>query len=213
MLVSFSGIDSAGKTTQIEMLLSYGRENNISMKRLWGKARGTPGVVFLKSLVRRDRKMSQKEKMEYRADFFQNTKKKKFLLIMSLLDLLWFFGIYYRIQNLLHRVIVLDRYIWDTYIEVKTEFRGIEFEKWILWKLVVAVSPKPKTSFLFVIPAEESIRRDIQKQDLTVDSLELKKEKISLYMRLAEEGKWQNIMDGTKTIEELHKEVISILGI
>ena len=213
MIVSFSGIDSAGKTTQIEMLLAHCKENNIRAKRLWGKARGTPGVVFLKSLVRRDRKMSQEEKLEYRADFFQNRKKKKFLLVVSLLDLLWYFGIYYRIESLFYKITILDRYVWDTFIEVKTEFTGIDFEDWLLWKLVVMVSPKPKHSFLFVIPAEESLRRDVQKGDLTVDKIELKKEKIALYMQLKDEGKWLHIMDGMKSREELHKSVLTILKI
>lgn len=213
MIVSFSGIDSAGKTTQIEMLLRYCDENNIRAKRLWGKARGTPGVEFLKSLVRRDRKMSKEEKQEYRAEFFQNMKKKRFLLIMSLLDLLWYFGIYYRIESLFHKVTILDRYVWDTYIEVSTEFTGIPFENWLLWKMVVWLSPKPRHSFLFVIPAEESLRRDIQKNDLTVDALELKQAKIDLYMQLKDEEKWTHVMDGMKSREELHQSVLKLLGI
>ena len=213
MIVSFSGIDSAGKTTQIEMLLRYCDENNIRAKRLWGKARGTPGVEFLKSLVRRDRKMSKEEKQEYRAEFFQNMKKKRFLLIMSLLDLLWYFGIYYRIESLFHKVTILDRYVWDTYIEVSPEFPGIPFENWLLWKMVVWLSPKPRHSFLFVIPAEESLRRDIQKNDLTVDALELKQAKIDLYMQLKDEEKWTHVMDGMKSREELHQSVLKLLGI
>ena len=213
MIVSFSGIDSAGKTTQIEMLLRYCDENNIRAKRLWGKARGTPGVEFLKSLVRRDRKMSKEEKQEYRAEFFQNMKKKRFLLIMSLLDLLSYFGIYYRIESLFHKVTILDRYVWDTYIEVSTEFTGIPFENWLLWKMVVWLSPKPRHSFLFVIPAEESLRRDIQKNDLTVDALELKQAKIDLYMQLKDEEKWTHVMDGMKSREELHQSVLKLLGI
>ena len=75
------------------------------------------------------------------------------------------------------------------------------------------MSPKPETSFLFVIPPEESIKRDIQKHDLTVDSLQLKKEKIDLYVKLKEAGKWSHIMDGMRTIEELHKQVKEILKI
>lgn len=213
MLVSFSGIDSAGKTTQIKLLEDYCENSGIKTKRIWGKARGTPGVLFLKRILRRDNKMTQEEKLEYRAEVFQNKSKKTFLLVASLLDLLWFFGIYYRIANLFHRIVILDRYVWDTYIEVKTEFTGIDFEKWILWKLVVAVSPKPRVSFLFVIPPEESIRRDIQKEDLTVDSLELKKEKIAFYMELKEKKKWTNVMDGMKTIDSLHKEVLVVLGL
>lgn len=213
MIVSFSGIDSAGKTTQIEMLLQYCDEKNIRAKRLWGKARGTPGVEFLKNLVRRDRKMTQEEKLEYREEVYKSSKKKYLLLIVSLLDLLWYFGLYYRIESLFHKVTILDRYVWDTFVEVSTEFTGIHFENWLLWKLVVCASPKPKHSLLFVIPAEESIRRDIQKNDLTVDALELKQAKINLYLKLKDEAKWTNVMDGMKSREELHKDVLAILGI
>ena len=213
MLISFSGIDSAGKTTQIEMLLRYCDERGISAKRLWGKARGTPGVEFLKSLVRRDRKMTQEEKQEYRAGIYQSSKKKHLLLIASLLDLLWYFGIYYRIEGLFHKITILDRYIWDTFIEVSTEFSGINFEKWLLWKMVVWIAPKPKYSLLFVIPAEESLRRDIQKGDLTADAIERKKEKIALYMNLVDEGKWEYVLDGMKTREELHQNVVKLLDI
>ena len=127
MLVSFSGIDSAGKTTQIQQLESYCRNNGIRFVRLWGKARGTPGVELLKSIFRRDKGMSFEQKMEYRSEVFKNSKKKKLLLIASLLDLCWYWGIYYRVRSLFYDITVLDRYIWDTYIEVRTEFVGIDF--------------------------------------------------------------------------------------
>lgn len=213
MIISFSGIDSAGKTTQIDMLMEYCKKNNIDAKRLWGKARGTPGVEFLKSIVRRDKKMEHQEKMEYRKAFFQNTKKKRLLLIISLLDLIWYFGIYYRIESLFHRITILDRYVWDTFVEVKTEFTGIDFEKWLLWKIVVIISPKPKHSFLFVIPAEESLRRDVQKGDLDADHVELKREKIDLYLSLKDAGKWMHVMDGMQSREELNESVLSILKV
>lgn len=56
MIVSFSGIDSAGKTTQIDLLYKYFEEHHIKAKKIWSKARGTPGVLLLKQLVRRDKK-------------------------------------------------------------------------------------------------------------------------------------------------------------
>lgn len=74
-------------------------------------------------------------------------------------------------------------------------------------------APKPKYSLLFVIPAEESLRRDIQKGDLTADAIERKKEKIALYMHLVEEGKWEYVLDGMKTREELHQSVVKLLDI
>ena len=62
MIVSFSGIDSAGKTTQIELLSEYCVRNPIRCRKVWSKARGTPGVLLLKELVRKDKKMDALEK-------------------------------------------------------------------------------------------------------------------------------------------------------
>jgi hypothetical protein len=66
------------------------RKNNIKAKKVWGKARGTPGVEFIKKLVRRDKSMSFGKKMEYRAQIYKSFKKKRLLLIASILDLYWY---------------------------------------------------------------------------------------------------------------------------
>lgn len=212
-MVSFSGIDSSGKTTQINMLYDYCVKNGIRVKKIWGKARGTPGVMLVKSIVRRDRKMNFEQKMSYREQIYKSTVKKKLLLIASILDLCWYFGIYYRFLDFFNTVLICDRYIWDTYVELKTEFSGIEIDRWPLWKFAVSVSPKPETSFVFAITAEESLKRDAEKNDATPDSLNIKKAKISMYMDLMEEGKWTNVMDGLKPIDEIHKSILEVLRI
>lgn len=212
MIVSFSGIDSAGKSTQIELLYQYCLDHDIKVRKIWGKARGTPGVLLLKELVRRDRSMSLENKLKYREEVYRSTGKKRLLLFASMMDLCWYFGIYYRLLNLRYDVVICDRYVWDTYVEVKNEFQDIDVDSWLLWKLVKLCSPRPDVSIMLVIPAEESIRRDIDKQDLTVDSLEIKKRKIALYMDLLDKGKWQTVLDGMKDKASIHQKVIKELG-
>ena len=125
MVVSFSGIDGAGKTTQITLLEQYCTKNRIQYTKKWSKARGTPGIMFLKNIVRRDKKMDTQGQLEYREKVYKTGWKRKFLLTVSLLDLCWYWGIYFRVLRKKCPLLILDRYIWDTYVEVSTEF-GID---------------------------------------------------------------------------------------
>ncbi len=215
MIISFSGIDSAGKTTQINLLMQYLNENQISAKMVWSKARGTPGVVWLKELVRRDKGMNFEDKMEHRKEVFRNPKKQKLLYVASMLDLCWYWGIYYRILGWTRKFLVCDRYLWDSYVELNEDFSCIDIDRSLLWKMVKALAPKPKTSFVFIVPPEVSLQRDIQKsgEGIAVDALELKKAKIDRYLACIERDCWTHVMDGMKPIPVLHEEVKEILGL
>ena len=212
MILSFSGIDSAGKSTQVKLLSQYCKDHKISNKTVWSKARGTPGIVFLKSLVRRDKQLDEKKKAEYRRNIYRNDNKAKLLYCLSLLDLCWYWGVYCRILGCIKRVLICDRYLWDTYVELKCDFPSINIDRSILWRLLKKITPKPKVSFVFVVPAEVSLARDQQKDADGIESIERKIEKINNYLDCLKKGCWTNEMDGLKTIDALHFEVINSIS-
>lgn len=213
MIVSFSGIDSAGKTTQIDLLCQHLDKKRIKYKKKWSKARGTPIVVFLKELVRRDKGMDEAGKSEHRKEVFQNPRKLRLLYTASMLDLCLYWGIYYRFQQLFCKYLICDRYLWDTYVEVKHDFVGIDLDRSFLWKMVKFFAPRPKVSFVFIIPAELSLARDKQKNAAGIEDIQRKKSKIDTYLKLVSEYRWTNEMDGTRSIEDLHKDVLLAVGL
>lgn len=213
MVVSFSGIDGAGKTTQINNLLKHCKINNLSCCRKWSKARGTPGIMFLKSLVRRDSYMEKEQKLEYREKVYNTGWKKNLLLYASLFDLCWYWGIYFRIIKHKYDVLILDRYIWDTYVEVSSEFKISSLSKKILWKLVRIVALEPEKSILLMIPAEESLRRDLLKGEITTDELNVKKEKLDFYERLRKEKVWNTEIDAMQSIDDTFRQIKDALEI
>jgi len=111
-----------------------------------------------------------------------------------------------------YKILICDRYIWDSYVEIKTEFENVNIDKWYIWKLIVFFSPKPIVSFFFSIPSEVSIKRDIQKKELTIDNLNLKIKKISLYYNLAIQRKWTNVISGLLPIEVIHYYVLEVVN-
>lgn len=217
MVVSVSGIDSAGKSTQIDLLKRYCDEHNLINSVKWSKARATPGVEFIKHLVRRDKHMTYEEKLQNRERIFANSKKKKLLLFASLFELCFYWGIYFRILKARYKCLILDRYLWDSYAEIKADFYGIDFQKWLLWKFLVRAALKPDCSILLIVPLEVSLSRDIEKADMNVDnpavidSIERKTEKINTYFELIKENRWGCVIDGTKSIDAVHNEILSVL--
>lgn len=212
MIISFSGIDSAGKTTQIDKLTSYLDNHGEKYVKKWSKARGTPGVEFLKNIVRRKNPTDEKEKQAVRREIYKSPLKQKLLYTASLLDLCWYWGVYFRWVEWTNKYLICDRYLWDTYVEMKHDFYSINIDQSLLWKLVKVIAPKPNVSFVFVIPAELSLERDLQKGTEGTEDIERKKSKINLYLQLVKQGKWTNVMDGTKSREELHEKVLQIIG-
>lgn len=212
MIVSFSGIDGSGKTTQINLLTNYCESHDIKYIKKWSKARGTPLIMFMKQLVRADKKMNQAKKLEHREQIYMSGWKKKILYVASLLDLCIYWGLYFRVVNHKCKLLILDRYIWDTYVEVSYEFGIDNLEEHFLWKIVKYCAVTPDVSILLDIPADESLKRDLLKGEITTDDIVLKSAKTDMYMKFKDKGFWNTCIDSTSTVEYTHREILSTLN-
>lgn len=214
MVVSFSGIDGSGKTTQINLLTDHCDRQGIKYIKKWSKARGTPLIMFLKKIVRRDSGMAKEQKEEYREAIYHSRKKKNLLFVGSMLDLCLYWGITFRYLKWKYRkgIMILDRYIWDTYVEVSNEFHIENLDKHFLWKMVRLFAIKPDVGILLTIPAEESLRRDLLKEEIATDALEFKKAKIDSYMMLKERGCWDVCIDTMTSIDQTHIDILTAIG-
>ena len=212
-MISFSGIDCSGKSTQIELLCNELKKQNKRYQVIWSRGGYTPGIQFLKDLISKDRSgMTKEERIQYSEKVNSNSAKRKLLFTASLMDLWLYYSVVLRFKELMGITVICDRYIWDTYIDFKMKYPDYDFEKGFWWKLTLKTMLKPKPSFVFFIPAEESMRRSDLKDEPFPEPIEIRKERIERYMNELKNNRWDCVIDATKSIEEVYSNVLTELN-
>ena len=165
-MISFSGIDCCGKSTQIDLLCKELEKQNKKYRVIWSHGGYTPGIEAVKKLLRGGvSSTSREEKVAYSEQVNSNSKKKKLLFTASLMDLWFYYSVTLRLKEWFGTTVICDRYIWDTYIDFKIKYPEYDFERGFWWRLTLKTMLKPKASFCLFIPAEESMRRSELKDE------------------------------------------------
>ena len=213
-MISFSGIDCGGKSTQVEKIAEYMRTELKKGKRvkiIHSRGGYTPFLEFIKTVIRTDKGVSREEQDKYRNRVHSNPKKRKLLLWLSIFDLALYYGIYFRLCELFGKIILADRYFWDSYIDFKMKYSEINFEKWLVWRFSKAVYKKPKKSLIYVISPETSMYRSTLKDEPWPEPKEVREERIRMYLFEIEKGRWTDVINAEGEITEVFEKTKEIL--
>lgn len=205
-MISFSGIDCGGKSTQIEKIAEYLRQDKKKRKKvkiIHSRGGYTPMIEFFKKLIRKDKKKSREDQDKYREEIHSSPKKRKLLLWLSIFDLGLYYGIYFRLCRFFGKIILADRYFWDSYIDFKMKYSEFDFEKWKVWKFAKKIHLKPKHSVIYVIPAELSMYRSTLKDEPWPEPQEVRQQRIDMYMEEIKNNRWMHVIDATESIEQV----------
>lgn len=204
-MIAFSGIDCGGKSTQIELLRKAMEEKGIHCEVVWSRIGYTPGISFLKKLIRGNKSGSKEETLSYSAKVNANPRKRKMLFTAGLIDLCLYYSITLRLKEAFGRRVICDRYVWDSAIDCRLKYPDYSLENNFWWKLTLKCMVKPKPSFCLTIPAEESMRRSALKEEPFPEPIETRRERIELYHEYIRQGCWEHIIDATASIEDVFK--------
>lgn len=191
-MIVFSGLDGAGKSTQIEMLKSYFQNKNKSVFVFWSRGGYTNGFELLKKTIRiiLGKKLPKSGNSKGREKALSNQNVQKVWLNIAILDLIFYYAIYLRVQEkILGKKVICDRYVYDTFIDFKLNFPLQKFENWFVWKLLLKTALKPTHHFVVLISVDESQIRSKQKFEPFPDTAETLENRLVYYKEyLAKNG-------------------------
>lgn len=205
-MISLSGIDCAGKSTQIEKLKEALRANGRKCEVVWSRGGYTPGIESIKKIIRHGKTYTNEELTAHSIVVNQDPKKKKILLFASLVDLFLYYSIVLRIKGI-GKTLICDRYIWDTYIDFKMKYPEYPFDKGFWWNITLKTMVKPKPSFVLFIPAEESMRRSTLKYEPFPEPIETREKRIQMYIDELKNNRWDYVIDATRSIEDVFLDI------
>jgi dTMP kinase len=210
MIIAFSGTDGAGKSTQIEMLMSEFRRQGFRAKYIWARGGYTPLFSALKKILRilTAKKLPSEGNNPSRDGLLKNKIVSGVWLTIAIIDLSIFYGIYVRIMSWFGTIVICDRYIEDTLIDFKRNFPDAFDEHAILWKLLALFSPKPNQSFLLFVPVDVSLVRSKMKGEPFPDTPETLSFRLKTYLdeSIFPSDKYHKI-DCQKSIESIRVEI------
>jgi dTMP kinase len=205
LLICFTGIDGAGKTTLSKELIKSLEKQDIDCKYVYARLNpfiSRPIMSIGRLLFLSDREIASKNYVKHYIMKMAAIKRYsalssiyvKILLIDFLLQMLF----KVKIPLKLGKNIVCDRYIYDTIITDISVHMNYSVEKMVnLINNLLQFIPKPNINFLLDVPEEVAYQR---KTD--IPSVEYLKEKRWIYLDVGKRCK-MIIMDGCKPLEEL----------
>jgi len=206
-LISFSGIDGSGKTTQVKLLEKRLKQNGVETLRMWSRWRPLLSLPLLQVLRRAGLVRV------HRADFlsiveFQEPKN-------DAIASLWCFAT--QLENFLKtslkvffpltlgRTVICDRYALDLLVDGMSDLHDPSTRMRLGFKLLKLL-PRPDLAFLIDIDAEAAYGR---KPDLP--SVSHNVERIRRYLEMFKKADVK-VMDGRRSPDTIHHEVWSLVS-
>ncbi len=211
-LIVFSGLDGAGKSTQIELLMEHLRQQGREPVYLWSRGGYTPLFEGLKALLRGlpGRVVPPAGDSLQRTQALSKRRVRRLWLMLALLDLLWVYGVQVRWWRGCGRAVVCDRYMGDTLVDFRQNFAKEQVESWWLWRLLEWIVPRPNVTFLMLVPVDESLRRSELKNAPFPDTPEVLAFRLAQYQAMSELYDW-HVLDGLRPIDATQTEIQSAI--
>ena len=195
LFITFEGVDGCGKSTQIELLSKYLKENNFEVVITREPGGKGLGEKLREILLNYDGEVSDRcESFLFLADRAQNIDTIVNPAVNS------------------GKIVLCDRHT-DSTVAYQGYGRGLDIDTINHLNNLATNNKKPDLTFIFDIDTETSMKRVGKNQDrMESAGIEFQNRVRKGYLELAQiESERVKVIDATKTIEEIHEEVLEII--
>lgn len=211
-MVSLSGVDSSGKSTQVELLAAGLRWRGHKVITVWHRPGYSERLDRLRSAIRRIRPglLPTAANADARSAAFSRPAVRKAWLLASLLDTFYEYAIKARWLLARGNTVVFDRYLEDSMLDLAIKFPEQDTARTTASRWMRSLAPLPDISFLLTLPWETMIRRSEIKQEPFPDPPETRKQRFEAYEEMARTGRFE-VIDASGRTEEIHAEILTCI--
>jgi dTMP kinase len=216
MLISISGVDGSGKTTYAKALYDHLIFCELRTKLVWSRV-GSSSLLkpFSKTAKilfrwRKGKGISNCEHFQEsearRKDVFKKSSVLRTLgLSLLLLEMLYQYFFKVTLPLLLRKVVICDRYIYDTLIDMTTRYDldKSSLEGRLFTKILTALIPRPDVAYVLDLRLEGVCNR----REVGFEEMLLIRDQIDLYKKLSSTYNLQHI-NNDRAISKISNEMI-----
>lgn len=188
MLIAISGIDCAGKSTQIALLCRALSARGLRTSTFWLRPGYSTELDLLRRLVRRLRPDSLPHvhgDAPERERILQRPAVAASWVAMAALDMLAQWGMKLRARMVRDDVVICDRYLVDALIDLHLRFPQLGPWQRPLFEGLARLVPTPDVSLMLWLSPPEAALRALHKAEPFADAQELRQRRHAIYQRLA----------------------------
>lgn len=190
VLITFSGVDLAGKSTQLARTRQWLTESGYEVRCRWHRPGYSPGLDRARALVRalRPGALPPAGASPARERAFGRPGVRASWIAMACADTVVQHGMRTRADLAGGSVVLCDRYVQDGMIDLALRFRDLPTQR--LGALLSAICPKPDLAVLLMLPWDEIQRRLATKAEPFPDREDVRRARYDAYQRLAATGQY-----------------------
>lgn len=200
-VIAVSGVDGAGKSTQIELLAQRLRAAGQAPHVFWFRPGYSDEMNALRSLARRLRPGALPRAGAAREATFARPGVRKTWVVAALGDTLLQYAAKVRALSLAGRAVICDRYLADGAMDLALRFPELEAPLRPAWAAVRRLAPRPDVSLFLALPLDQAAQRLATKDEPFPDPPALRATRHARYTGLAAQGAFDVLIDAAPAPE------------